>query len=189
MASYPLVALAPFLGLCADVFVHVAASWLTAGKRILHCLLAGMAAGLFTTAGVSLLALGGRFDIDGIFLLVFNLVASLALAYCYFCFVNLNLTSLRIRMLQELRASPDGLSRAGILKLYNARTLVDRRIDRLTQGGQMRQVGGRFYTRPSVLLTVARIINLLKLVVLNQRPGRASKAAMKQGVEQDAGVC
>jgi hypothetical protein len=174
--------LAPFLGLCADVFVHVLASWLTAGKQVVRCLLAGMAAGLLTTTGFSFLSLGSDFGIDATLLLVFNLVASLALSYCYFSFVNLNLTSLRIRLLEELRASPDGLSRAAILKLYNARNLVDKRIDRLTQGKQIREVDGRFYTRPSFLLAVARVINLMKFVVLGKRPRRTSKATAEQDV-------
>jgi hypothetical protein len=170
MDDYPLIVLAPIVGLCADVFVHIAASWITAGKRVLGCLLSGIGAGLLTTFGVCLVAAGRSSTLDWAALTVFDLVAYLALAYGYLNFVNLNIASLRIRVLQELRASPEGLSRAGILKLYDARSLVDARIRRLTQGNQIRVREGRFYTRPSFLLAVARGINLMKFVVLGKRP-------------------
>jgi len=179
MTGYPLAVLAPILGLFADGVVHVLASRLTAGKRIAHCLLAGIAAGLLATAGVTAVALGGRLELDALALLGFNLATSLALAYGYFTFVNLNLTSLRIRLLHELWASPNGLSRTDILKLYNSRDLVDCRIVRLTASKQIREADGRFYTQPSPLLKVACIINLLKLVVLNRRPRQSPASTAK----------
>lgn len=184
--GYPLVALGPLAGLAVEVVTHIAVAWLTGGRRIALSLLAGIAAGLLATAALT----GAGFarmnpiSLDAVALAAMNLAAYLALAYGYFNFVNLNMTSLRIRILLELRESPDGLTTAGLRELYRPDYLIQRRIDRLTAQGYLAEQDGRFRLRGRGLLHLARAITALKWVVLGhgnrtlqaalERKGRAS---------------
>lgn len=75
-----------------------------------------------------------------------NLAAYLALAYAYFHFVNMSRTARRIRILHETAQSLDGLSREDLHSLYNAREMIDRRLARLLDAGQIHEGDGRLRT-------------------------------------------
>lgn len=170
--TYPWLVLAPVAGLAADFVCHVLASWLSRERRPFPCLLAGSAGGLLVMAALSVWGLAGMGAAwaDWLALLAFNGVTYLALAYGYFNFVQLNITSLRIRILQELLDAEHGLTVDELVGRYGARELVEKRITRLTARNLIVLKDGRFYCRASPLLLVARVINLMKFVVLNKRP-------------------
>src|SRR3989338_6489355 len=71
-----------------------------------------------------------------------DLLAYLALAYTYFHFVNMGETARRVRILIEMNRFPDGLDREEIHFLYNAREMIDRRIKRLSDTGQIFEQNG-----------------------------------------------
>ena len=105
--------------------------------------------GELATLGISLYGLLSSQDLPLAFVLtylVFNLVIFTALGFCYINFVGLSIASLRIRILQELLAHPEGLTLEKILESYNPKVLIDNRIGRLTSGGQLVDKDGRFQT-------------------------------------------
>ncbi len=170
--TYPWPVLAPVAGLAADFLCHVLAAWLGGERRPFLCILAGVAGGLLVMAALSVWALAGMgvAMADWLAFLAFNGVTYLALAYGYYNFVQLNITSLRIRILQELLAAEHSLRVDELLEQYGARELVEKRIARLTAGNLIVLKDGRFYGRSSPLLLVARGIHFMKLVVLGKRP-------------------
>ena len=92
-----------------------------------------------------------------------------ALGYCYFHFVNLGATARRIRLMAELVAAPEGLTREGILARYGAREIVARRFERLVATGQVVQDGGRYRLSGRALLLSARLMVALKIITQGKR--------------------
>ena len=71
----------------------------------------------------------------------------LSLAYFYvFGFYNLGESARRIRLLIELRSAGDrGMTLDEILAVYNARMIVEARLQRLLSGGQVVEREGRYF--------------------------------------------
>ena len=97
-----------------------------------------------------------------------NLVAYLALAFCYFNFVNLGITSLRIRMLQEVLARGGRMSKANLLACYNTGRMVELRITRLIEGGHLVERNGRLQVGKGRFLLLARIFDALRRIVFGR---------------------
>ncbi len=98
----------------------------------------------------------------------FNIANYCLLGFGYFSFINIGKTALRVRMLTEMKNSQNGLTLAEILAIYNARNIVDIRVDRLVRNGQLDRTNGRFYSRMSITLAIAITIDLFKLVVFGK---------------------
>jgi len=185
----PLLVIASIVGLATAVFIHLLLTRMTDGKRAYGCVLRGVVCGAFTTGLISIIALwpptvsstifvdeapaikltSRSFVLTDSFLLFFNLVIFAGLGFCYINFVGLSIASLRIRMLQELLAHPEGMRLEDILANYNPRVLIDNRIDRLTTGGQLVEKDGRFHTGRRGVLWAARIMNFMKFIILGNR--------------------
>ena len=103
---------------------------------------------------------------DGLALLAMDLVEYLALAFGYFNFVNLNVASLRIRMLQELAESHGEMPVEALTRLYNTEAVIALRISRLCSGGHLVQRQGRFYIGKRKFLIVGRIFDFLRMMIL-----------------------
>jgi hypothetical protein len=174
-----LVALAALLGLACNFLGHSLAAILTAGRRVALAVMAGFVTGLVAAAVCTGLGFSCRAfaPADILAYSAFNLVIYLALSYDYFNFVNLNMVSLRIRVLQELLAADAGLSQDDLLRQYNAEELISRRIVRLMELGYLLEQEGRYQHRGVGLLLLARIITSLKWLVLGHG-NRTCEAAL-----------
>ncbi|MFH0731393.1 MAG: hypothetical protein V2A72_00535 [Candidatus Omnitrophota bacterium] len=98
-----------------------------------------------------------------------HVITYISLSYCYFNFINLGETARRIRILIELRASPEGLVLAQLLKRYNAQEIVERRLSRLLKNRQVIVKDNAFYIGQPVLLWAAKVIVLLKIILLGKK--------------------
>ena len=101
--------------------------------------------------------------------LITNLIIYLSLSYCYFHFVNLAVTARRIRLLRDLNNSEDGMTMDEILLQYNSRDMVQNRIERLVNSGQVIYKNNRYYIGRPAMLWSARIILIMKQLVLGKR--------------------
>ena len=101
--------------------------------------------------------------------LMVNLLTYTSLGYCYFHFINLGVTARRVRILIELHESNKGLSTKEILSRYNARYIVEMRIRRLINSGQVIYSNGRYYIDSPVLLLMAKTIITMKLILLGKK--------------------
>lgn len=106
---------------------------------------------------------------DFLMILLANAIAYASLGYCYFHFINLGETARRIRILREIYDSKDGLSMEDILRRYNAKEIVEKRISRLVNNGQILYKNGRYYIGNPTLLMISRIIVAIKLLLLGKR--------------------
>jgi hypothetical protein len=92
-----------------------------------------------------------------------------ALSYCYFNFVNLGQSSIRIRIYAEIAASPEGLSVQDLEKDYNEKALMDMRLRRLAESGDIVKKDGRFFVGRQRLVPVARIVFAAKQFLLSRK--------------------
>lgn len=102
-------------------------------------------------------------------ILVVNLITYFSLCYCYFNFVNLSETARRARILRELYDFPEGLSLQELLLRYNAKEIIERRIARLLNNGQIIFSNDRYYIGIPLMLWIAKIIMVMKLMILGRK--------------------
>ena len=100
---------------------------------------------------------------------ILNFLSYGALGYCHFHFVNLGETARRIRMLRELFAAGGALSHRDLLARYGAREIVEKRIARLINSGQVVVRGQRYYIGGSTVIGIARCMVGLKVLLLGRK--------------------
>ena len=168
-----ILAVAPCVALGACVVVHVLVSRaLPALARLLGIVLS-VGTGAVVVVGLAGLASAARHlaAVDLLGLAAVWLATYVLLAYCYVIgFFNLGESARRIRLLIDLhQAGRRGLTLEEILSTYNARMIVELRLQRMVTGGQIRQQDGVYYTRSRLMLTCARLLVWLKIAFLGSR--------------------
>lgn len=93
----------------------------------------------------------------------------LTFSFCFWAFLNLNLTSLRIRILKELYLHPQGLSRLSLTERYSPEELLLRRIQRLKANGQIVTKQDKLQLQSKQLLVIYLIIQGLRILILPKR--------------------
>jgi len=158
---YPVVVAAPVIGLATYCISQILIARIAPGRSPYHSLKLGFVCGLLgVTAiagwGVSRMAVAVQ---DRIGYLVLDMLTYLALAFGYFNFVNLTVASLRIRLLEEIRAAGGALPAESLKAVYNSREVVAIRLQRLVQGGHLVEKDGRLHSGRLPFLIVARIFD------------------------------
>ena len=74
-------------------------------------------------------------------------------------------TARRIRILTELKDVPGGFSLRQILERYNSREVIERRLNRLIDHGQITDKNGRYYIGNPSILIIAKILVVAKRFV------------------------
>jgi hypothetical protein len=100
-------------------------------------------------------------SLDYLFVLVINAVTYTCLILGYFVVIGLSI-SLRVRILYLLSLSDNGLSNAELSNKFNGSELLERRIQRLLQSGQISEMNGKFHVRPSLVLVLAKLNTQIK---------------------------
>lgn len=136
-------------------------------KGLLKSLFSGFAVGLFALLFVQLLTV--FLNIAFLPNLIVNIIIYSSLGYCYFHFINLGETARRIRILRELYDSNGGLSLEEILKRYNAKKMVELRLQRLLSNGQVILKDGMLYNGKPIMLFISKTIILMKLIILGRK--------------------
>lgn len=88
-----------------------------------------------------------------------------ACSFFYFSVVNGGKSALRVRLLQELRDRPEGLTQAEIIERYPPREMFETRLERLLAHGQLVLRDGRYRVGSPVVLTIGRAVFALKRLV------------------------
>lgn len=163
----PLVALAPVVGLAAYCAAHVVAARAGRGGSPYRALAVGALVGTGAAIWLTLAGClrGGVSSADTLALVGLNTVASLALGFGYFNFVNLTIASLRIRVLEELSDAGGWLPRKTLLDRYGDGSVADLRLERLVRGGHLVERNGRLCTGRLQFLCVARIFDGLRWLI------------------------
>ena len=165
------LALLPMLiGGVVMVVAQIGVIRISGALPLLRAWVFGVVAGLCFVLGTTgwICFLLGRNLADSLIALFTNGAIFACVAYGYFHFVNLGETARRIRILWELRESADGLSYHDILSRYDSAEIIDRRIHRLINTGQIIDQNGRLYATGTSVLLMAKILSLLKRVFLRR---------------------
>ena len=139
-------------------------------KRLVVSLLFGFMAGfVFLFFCESYLLCTGVLSIDDLIpYAILNLLIYVGVSYVYFHYINIGEASVRIRVLSELTKSLNGLPRDIIQETYSAKTILQFRILRLTETGEISLSNGRYFHRKSKILWVARVFVFLKRCILGR---------------------
>ena len=155
---------APLVGVGVGVVAQVVAHWVAPRSPIVLSYAAGFLCGAIS----SLLTLFASGKPVGWYDLMVCLLTFGGLNYCYSNFVNLNFTSLRIRLLKELLAT-GGTARADeVARKYGSEAILKRRLARLVEWGQLRESSGRFVALKGSFLRLALLFTVLKKAVLGR---------------------
>lgn len=160
----------PIICLMLNVVVQVASFRFTSGLSLLKSILLGFIVGGFSLFAFELcifITMSTSIK-DFLCFLLINFAIYAALGYCYFHFINLGETARRIRILSELYDYKEGLSMDAILERYNARNIVEMRINRLLKNNQILCKNGKYYIDKSIMLSIAKILTAIKLIVLKK---------------------
>ena len=163
-----ILAAAPAVGVAVFLVVQIGWNRATQGAQLLRGFLIGFAVGGLVAAAMTIVAvqalrtpIGDRFAV-----VAFNAAYYIVLAYCYVNFVNIQIASIRLRIMDELLRTPDGVDQRALLDRYQPRDIVAARLERLVSGEQLTLRDGRYYTRPCTSLTIARIFQGLRRLLL-----------------------
>jgi hypothetical protein len=96
----------------------------------------------------------------------------LALSYCYYHFVQLGQTSIRIRIYMEIASSPQGLTIEELAGRYDGNVLLQMRLKRLIESRDITQREGRFFVGRSRFVRVAAMIYAARRLVLGGKVDR-----------------
>lgn len=163
------VVLAPVAGQVVNCLTHLTLCQI-AGRRPYVAIFAGFFVGLLVTAAVSAAAVLER-DVrmaDMVGRCGLNLLTYGALGWGYFHFVNLNIASLRIRMLLEIGDSGGATNEDELRARYNVNEMIALRIERLLDGGHLVERNARFYSGRREFLLIGRVFEALRRFILGR---------------------
>lgn len=164
--------LVPVLGLFVNMIVQLLGVRCVQSVNYYKSVSYGFFVGLFVVLALELIFM--LFETKEIFNLIAlsfaNLVTYLFIAFSYFAFINLGVSSLRVRLLEELGQSKGGLSMSELLNKYGSREIVKNRIEKLEKAGQLQLIGDRYYLGESLALLMVKILEFLKFIVLGRKP-------------------
>jgi len=157
------------VGLLVNALVQILSRY--ANIRLLKSVYAGFAAGLISLVFLEacIYLISSISLIEFLLILLSNLIIYAILSFCYFNLITLGETARRIRIMVELSESRIGLTLEEIIKKYNARMIVDLRLDRLLGNGEITLRSNRYFIGNSKMLQIGRIYTLAKLILFGKR--------------------
>ena len=171
------LAIAPITGMAGLVVVHLILVRILGTRGVLApfpvaFLVGGLLGGVLNTVALQTLQKGPA---DAVALSLLNGLAYLALGFVYFNLVNMNLTSLRIRLLRELlERQATGLGLDELMEEYGPEEILTLRLERLTRSGHLLRRGDRYYTGRGGIVLIAIFFDFLKWLVLPRKSSDSS---------------
>jgi hypothetical protein len=172
ISLHPALALIPLLGLAVDILAQALLCRLPLSIGHVRRQFVSFGLGL-AASGISLIFLLrsaglGLEDDAGYGALV--ILAYAFLGFCFFNVINLNVSSLRIRMIREIhRHHPQAVSTERLMALYGVSEMLDARLVRLERGGQLHQSSGRYFLRRGTVLVIAHFFSGLRRLLFGDK--------------------
>lgn len=162
---------APLLGLASNVALQILLGRLPLPIGPVRRQLVSFAAG-FVVAALGLIRLlqpAPLTTLDQAGYLALHLSSYVLLGFVFFNVINLNVSSLRIRMLKEYAGvDPQPLAEAVLREKYSARRMLDARLERLAAGGQLAVRNDRYYYRPGTVVLIGRFFAFMQRFLLGK---------------------
>jgi hypothetical protein len=172
----------PVLGLAINVVAQIVLLRWARGRGFLRTIAVGFAlGGLFTLVAYGFMATlmatsccgnSGRETPLWMWLaewLVMIAPAYAGLGYGYANFANLGNASIRIRLYEDLQRAPGGLRLEEIHRTYNERAILENRLHRLTEGGDLHETQGRWTVARRRFVVIGGLIFAAKRFILGRR--------------------
>lgn len=158
------------VALAVNVLAQIALVRLARGAHFLRSAAGGFGLGLLALAALEawlILRLPGAGETWGKVLFV-SVPTYFGLSYCFFNFINLGQSSIRIRLYSEIAEAPEGVSVEQMTREYNEDALMRARLQRLTESGDIVERDGRYFVGRRRLVPVAAVIFGLKAFILGK---------------------
>jgi hypothetical protein len=164
------IASAPVAGLALTVLTQIMVVHVSRGK-VGASIIIGILGGLAVTLVVIAL---GRAETPGaaggfVDTWLLGVATYLALAFGFWAFLNLNITSMRIRILRELLRAGGHMALSDMAVFYTPAERLRRRLERLEKGGQIMREDDRWLLGSWQVLAIARCVEALRSLLF---PGR-----------------
>jgi hypothetical protein len=161
----------PIIGLSINIFSQIFCFRCRKSIGLLKSIFSGFIAGFFC---VILLEVSVFFNAliswkDAISFSIVNMIIYFFLSYCFFHFINLGETARRIRILREIQESRCGLSMNEILMRYNAEEIIEKRLNRLINNGQIIYKSNKYFIGKPMMLLIAMVIRTIKLILIGRK--------------------
>jgi hypothetical protein len=167
---------APIIGLGANSFTQIVCARILK-PNIAAPIICGFLSGLATTAVILVVNISLSATVDEIAGSWLALVLTyIALSFGFWAFLNLNMTSLRIRVIREMLHAGGAMTQPELLHRYSPNEFLRRRLTRLVRLGQLRLQDGRYYLESRKLLYASYGIDFLRAVILT---GAARKSPQR----------
>lgn len=166
-----LEAFIPIFGLALNVLVQVATFRLFPNIGLLRSEFLGYFFGLFGVLFFDFFT----FFIKSVsfkelvFIQIIHMIVYFCFGHFYFNVINLTETARRIRILRELYEASDGLTIEELLERYNAKEIIDNRINRLMHNRQILLKDGKYYIGNPFMFLLSKGIVLFKLILLGKK--------------------
>ncbi len=160
----------PVVGLAVNVCVQILSFRLIPSLGLLKSVFLGFGAGMVYVLGAEIFIVtqsAGNAMSDFLPNVIANILTCGVLGYCYFHFINLGETGRRIRIVREL-LSADGLTLEELLQRYNTSDMVEIRLTRLLNSGQIVERNGMLFIKSQFLLRASQIMVLMKKIILGK---------------------
>jgi len=161
----------PFLMLVVNIMAQILGCRYSVRLSLLKSAFFGYGIGLACLlAGESVFYLKQVYGVlDFLALVVTNFVIYSMFGYWYFIFITLAETAIRTRLLMELDRSEEGLSEKEMLAKYNTCELIEKRINRLVENGQIIDTRGRYYCGKSGLVLFGKFSEMMHRLVPGEK--------------------
>jgi hypothetical protein len=161
--------LIPIIAVLMNLIVQALSFRHWKGANYFLSIILGFGVGLAGFAIMETLFLWRDFSSDHLITaLLVNAPIYICLAYCYYSFVQLGQTSIRIRLYAEIASKPDGLDAEEVAKEYSDDSLVAVRIHRLVESGDIVLTQGFYHVGKTRLVVVASILVAAKKFLLGK---------------------
>lgn len=164
------VLLGPFAALSCNVLVQILLVRARAGTHFLRSNVEAFLSGGLVLAATNTFLLRACPESNSTIhhLMMNNILLYISLSYCFYHFVNMGHSSLRLRIFQEVAKQKNGISLPDISNFYNERTLLSLRLQRLNESGDVVERDGRFFVARSRLIIISRLIVSTKYIILGK---------------------
>jgi len=161
--------LIPLLSVLVNLLVQVFSFRYWKGSNYFLTIMLGFGVGLAAFIVMETLFLWEDFSTDLLLTaLLVNTPIYICLAYCYYSFIQLGQTSIRIRLYAEIASKQDGLSAEEVAKEYSDDSLIAVRIQRLVESGDLIDRNGAFFIGRRRLPLIGDILFAAKRFLLGK---------------------
>jgi hypothetical protein len=162
--------LLPIIALGCNILVQIGGYRIVSKKNLLRSIYIGFLAGMaFLIAGECILSLKeSAVTLNSLGYGAANILLYGALGYGYFHFINLGETGRRVRLMWELSEASEGYTEEELLKRYGGSEIAKIRLGRLLRSGQITFENGCYRVSKPTVLTMARLMVALKVLLLKK---------------------